>query len=55
MPIAREAREHWRTLAPADPVGVTSIDFIYLTPRGDGYIYSYNRRLSQLYVVEGLR
>ena len=48
-------RTIWRTLAPADPAGVSQIGPIVMTPDGASYIYGYHRTLSDLYLVEGLK
>ncbi len=48
-------RSPWRDLAPSDTAGVFGIDFLAVTMDGTGYVYSYRRLLSTLYVVEGLR
>ena len=48
-------REPWREIRPLDPSGVASASYIYLTPDGHGYVYDYDRRLSTLYLVEGLK
>jgi hypothetical protein len=46
----------WRTLTPADPVGVEDLrGTIRIAPDGQSYCYSYMRRLGDLFVVEGLR
>jgi hypothetical protein len=42
-------------LNPADPAGVSSLGEVYLTEDGRGYVYSYIRRLSDLYLAEGLK
>jgi Tol biopolymer transport system component len=42
------------TLMPADAVGVAELRLI-TTPGGDGYVYSFNRTFSELYLVEGAR
>ena len=52
--VATGAREPWRTLLPADPAGVRSIGNIHVTPDGASYAYTYNRLLSELYLVSGL-
>jgi hypothetical protein len=39
---------------PADAAGVPEIHPIP-TPGGDGYIYSYDRTLSALYLLDGVR
>jgi serine/threonine protein kinase/Tol biopolymer transport system component len=48
-------RQPWRVVKPADPAGVTSIDYIYLTPDGNAYVYNYTRDLRDLFLVKGLR
>jgi hypothetical protein len=45
----------WRELLPPDSVGVQGVPDIIGTPDGKAYAYSYYRRLSELFVVEGLR
>lgn len=44
-----------RHLAPADPVGATGIGRMVVTPDARAWAYTVVRRLSELYVVEGLR
>jgi hypothetical protein len=48
-------RQPWLSLAPSDTAGVSVIPFVDLSADGRGYVYSYPRALSTLYVVEGLR
>jgi hypothetical protein len=48
-------REAWKTIQPADPVGVDTITNIVVTPDGKAYCHDYVRFLSELFVVEGLR
>ena len=48
-------RQSWSNLAPSDTAGVFGIDYLALAPGGTGYVYSYRRLLSNLYVFEGLR
>ena len=48
-------RTPWRDLQPADAVGISGIAEIAGTPDGSAYAYSYSRRVSELFVVEGLR
>ncbi|MBV8553361.1 MAG: protein kinase [Acidobacteriaceae bacterium] len=38
-----------------DPAGVTAIVNVRMTPDGKTYVYSYNRELSDLFLVEGVR
>ena len=46
-------RVPWREIAPADPTGVR-IRQVLLTPDGAGYVYHYQRSLSDLFLLEGL-
>jgi Tol biopolymer transport system component/predicted Ser/Thr protein kinase len=48
-------RTLWRQLMPADPAGVETIGPILLTPDAKMCIYGYQRALSDLYLVEGLK
>jgi hypothetical protein len=48
-------REPWKTIQPADPVGVDSIIRIVVTPDGRSYCHDYVRIISELFIVEGLR
>ena len=41
-------------LSPADAAGVSAIDFVWLTPDGTSYVYSFKRLLSKLHIVDGL-
>jgi len=45
----------WRELAPEDHVGLMGVADVVGTPDGRAYAYWYNRRLSSLYLVDGLR
>jgi Tol biopolymer transport system component len=59
MPIIRfdlrtQARQRWLELFPPNRDGVTSCYNATITPDGRFYAYSYERTLSDLYVVEGL-
>ncbi|HEY6146167.1 MAG TPA: hypothetical protein VIZ69_00655, partial [Thermoanaerobaculia bacterium] len=44
----------WRELSLADPAGIWRIHPVRITPDGRSYAFSYARRLSDLYVFEGL-
>jgi serine/threonine protein kinase/Tol biopolymer transport system component len=55
LELATGKRTFWRSLAPADPAGVSQIGPIVMTPDGTSYIYGYHRTLSDLYLVEGLK
>jgi Tol biopolymer transport system component len=53
--IATGRRDTWKTIHPADPVGVDGIYRILVTPDGKSYCHDYVRFLSELFVVEGLK
>jgi eukaryotic-like serine/threonine-protein kinase len=55
LELATGKRTPWRSLAPADPAGVSQIGPIVMTPDGASYVYGYHRTLSDLYLVEGLK
>jgi hypothetical protein len=55
LEIATGKRVPWRTLLPFDRAGITSVNNVHLSPDGRAYAYSYNRRLSELYIVTGLK
>jgi hypothetical protein len=48
-------REAWKEIGPGDATGVWPIDGVCLTGDGSAYVYNFARRLSDLYVVEGLK
>ena len=52
---ATGAREPWKTIQPADPVGVDSVIRIVVTPDGTAYCHDYVRFVSALFIVEGLK
>lgn len=62
-PLARIARldlrtgrrEPWLEIRPDDRSGASAVLFVYLTPDGRHYVYTFRRRLSTLFLVEGLR
>jgi len=45
----------WKELAPADSAGVSYLSPPAITPDGKAYVYNYNRMLSELYLVEGVK
>ena len=53
--MATGEREPWKTIQPADPVGVDSVIRILVTPDGRSYCHDYVRFLSNLFIVEGLK
>jgi hypothetical protein len=40
---------------PADPVGIPGIQGLYVTPDARALVYNVTRKLSVLYLVEGLK
>jgi hypothetical protein len=55
LELATGRKESFRELSPMDPVGVTSIEKIAMTPDGTCVLYSYRHNLSDLYVLDGLK
>jgi serine/threonine protein kinase len=53
--IATGKRQLVATLAPSDPAGVTAVLNVRMTPDGKFYGYSFDRELSDLFLVEGVR
>ena len=48
-------RQLIRTMAPPDSAGLSGIETFRITPDGKFYAYSYNRALSTLYLVDGVK
>jgi Tol biopolymer transport system component len=48
-------RTLWRTFAPSDSAGLRTIGLVLPTPDGRHYVYDYQRTLSELFLVSGLR
>jgi serine/threonine protein kinase len=55
LDVATGRRELLREIAPADPAGVGGWPQVQITPDGRSYACTYVRRLSDLYLAEGLR
>jgi dipeptidyl aminopeptidase/acylaminoacyl peptidase len=53
--VATGERQPWLELTPPDPAGVQSIGPVHMSADGKAYVYSYRRKLDQLFVVDGLR
>jgi hypothetical protein len=53
--LATGARTPWRSLAPEDCVGLMGVVDIVANRDASAYAYWYNRRLSTLYLVDGMR
>ena len=48
-------RQLVKTLAPSDPAGLSAVAPVRITPDGKTYAYSYDRALSELYLVGGVK
>ena len=48
-------KQPWKELQPPDPAGVDGIKAVRLAPDGGAYFYHYDRELSKLFIVDGLR
>jgi len=55
LDLSTGRKDLWKELGPADLSGVSSVVFIVITPDARSYAYTYNNRLSNLYLVEGLK
>jgi Tol biopolymer transport system component len=55
LDVSTGTRAAWRELMPLDNAGVQNIGPIRITPDGKTYVYGFQRRLSDLYLVEGLK
>jgi len=53
--LADGRREPFKKIGPQDPLGILSFPFVTFTPDGKYYVFSYNRTLSELYIVSGLQ
>jgi eukaryotic-like serine/threonine-protein kinase len=53
--IENGSRELWMSLSPADRTGLDSTSSLRLTPDGKSYAYSYERFISELYMISGLK
>ena len=53
--VSSGRRELWKEFRPLDSGGVESLESVRLTRDGKTYVYSYQRELSTLYLVEGLK
>ena len=55
LDLSSGRRELWKELAPPDLAGVPRLTAIGLTPDARSYVYVYISRLTNLYLVEGLK
>jgi eukaryotic-like serine/threonine-protein kinase len=53
--LATGKRKLWKELNPPDPAGINFIRTPHISADGKAYAYNYNRILSALYLVDGLR
>ena len=54
LDLSTGRREPWQDITPADWTGL-SVGAVFLSADGKSYVYGYDRRLSDLYLVEGLK
>ncbi|MEP6705945.1 MAG: protein kinase [Pyrinomonadaceae bacterium] len=55
LDLATGHKELAKEITPADPAGILGPVNVLLTPDGKGYLYAFTRRLTDLYLVKGLR
>ena len=55
LELASGRRSPWKVLQPADPAGVYDMTLVRLSSDGQSYAYSSTSKLSDLYVVDGLK
>jgi eukaryotic-like serine/threonine-protein kinase len=56
LEIASGRRQRWREILVSDPAGLApDWNRVLVTPDGRGYVYGYQRQLSDLFVVQGLK
>jgi eukaryotic-like serine/threonine-protein kinase len=55
LDIATLQLEPWKELLPGDSTGIVRVPNVDLSADGQSYVYTYSRRLSELYLAEGLR
>jgi len=55
LDAATGQRRPWKELGPADRSGATNTFFAVVAPDGNSYAYTYDRILSELYLVKGLK
>ena len=55
LELATGKRQLVRTVAPSDAAGLSGVETFRITPDGKSYAYSYDRALSTLYLVDGVK
>ena len=53
--VASGQRKLWKEIMPAEPAGTYGINGLAVNPDGKSYAYNLGRKLSDLYLVEGLK
>jgi hypothetical protein len=53
--LATQKVEPWKELSPGDSTGIVRVPNVDLGADGRSYVYTYTRRLSELYLAEGLK
>ena len=53
--LATGQRTFWKSVEPADAAGIDTIGRVLISADGKAYVYGYNRTLSDLYLVQGLK
>jgi Tol biopolymer transport system component/predicted Ser/Thr protein kinase len=53
--VATGQRTFWKSVEPADAAGIDTIGRVLMSADGKAYVYGYNRTLSDLYLVQGLK
>jgi len=55
LDLATGRIEPWKQVVPADAAGVSAVGRVCVSADGTSYVYNYQRVLSDLYVVDGLK
>ena len=55
MDLARGTRTQVAAFTPPDPAGHIQVRRVFMTPDARAFVFSYEKKLSELYLVEGLR
>ena len=54
LDLATGRKQPWKVIGPADPAGVDEVSLFYPSADGRAYVYTYDRLLSNLYLVDHL-
>jgi hypothetical protein len=55
LDVATGKRMPLMTLMPPDPVGISGVQGLCMTPDGSAWAYNVVRQISELYLIEGLK